>query len=109
MIVPSRWPEPFGLVALQAAQMGRPVIAAASGGLKDVVANGETGWLVPPEDAATLADRMAWLLANPGDARRIGATARRRAIEQFGFDAFLDAYEGAFVEAIDRARQRAAA
>ncbi len=108
MVVPSRWPEPFGLVALQAAQMGRPVIAAASGGLTDVVADGETGWLVPPEDADATADRMALLLANPDMARRLGANARRRATEAFGFDAFLDAYESAFASTIDRARQRAA-
>lgn len=86
MIVPSRWPEPFGLVALQAAQMGRPVIAAASGGLKDVVADGETGWLVPPEDAGALAAAILAAVEAPEERRRRGRNARAAALERYSWE-----------------------
>jgi glycogen synthase len=43
VLAPSRWKEPFGLVALQGAQMGRPVIASRTGGLAEIVVHEETG------------------------------------------------------------------
>ena len=49
VIVPSRWQEPFGLVALQAAQMGRPACVARTGGLPEIVREGETGLLFEPD------------------------------------------------------------
>ena len=52
VLVPSRWNEPFGLVALEAAWAGRPVIALNRGGLPEIVRDGETGFLVPGEDPA---------------------------------------------------------
>src|SRR6185369_17305569 len=46
-VAPSLWPEPFGLVALEAAAAGKPIVATATGGLRDIVIDGETGLLVP--------------------------------------------------------------
>lgn len=57
-LMPSVWQEPFGLVALQAAQMGRPVIASRVGGIPEIVLDGKTGWLVRPGDVAALAEAM---------------------------------------------------
>jgi len=54
-VAPSLWPEPFGLVALEAAAAGKPVIASNIGGLRDIVADGETGLLVEPGDIPALA------------------------------------------------------
>jgi glycosyltransferase involved in cell wall biosynthesis len=92
VVMPSRWREAFGLVALQAALMARPVIATRVGGLPEVVADGETGILVGVEDADALAAALWALLADPAGARAMGARARRRALEQFGFDRHIDAY-----------------
>ncbi|MBI5142772.1 MAG: glycosyltransferase family 4 protein [Nitrospirae bacterium] len=55
LVVPSIWPEPFGLVALEAMASGMPVVASRAGGLQEVVSDGVTGILVKPNDAAELA------------------------------------------------------
>lgn len=82
-LVPSVWREPFGLVALQAAQRGRPVVASATGGLPEVVIAGETGVLVPAGDAVALAEAVAALLARPEELRRLGTNAAQRAAGHF--------------------------
>jgi glycogen(starch) synthase len=93
VVVPSRWDEPFGLVALEAALMGRPVVATRAGGLAEVVEHGITGFVVEKEDVVALADAVVHLFADPGAADRMGGTARRRALERFAWDACVDAYE----------------
>ena len=98
VLMPSRWQEPFGLVALQAAQMGRPVIASAVGGLNEIVAGGQTGLLVPPGDDGALADAVAQLLAQPDRAARLGTSARLRAQKSFAFADFIAAYETVYKE-----------
>jgi glycosyltransferase involved in cell wall biosynthesis len=95
-VMPSRWDEPFGLVAVEAALMARPVVASRVGGLAEVVADGETGLLVDKEDPAALARAVAHLLEDPGAAERMGQAARRRARKLFGFDRQVDAYVGLY-------------
>ncbi len=73
--------------------MARPVIAARAGGLAEVVADGETGLLVPREDPTALAGGIEHLLNNPEIARAMGRAGRQRALGRFGFDRFVDAYE----------------
>jgi glycosyltransferase involved in cell wall biosynthesis len=92
VIMPSRI-EPFGLVALEAAQRARPVIAAAVDGLPEVVRHGETGLLVPPDDVTALAAAIAELATDPDRARRLGAQAYRHALEFFRWEGFVGAYE----------------
>lgn len=101
VLVPSRWPEPFGLVALQAAQRGRPVIASAMGGLPEIVEHGHTGLLVAPDDAGALADAIGSVLGDPPALQRLGDNARRRAAESFDFGAFVGAYERVYADARD--------
>jgi glycogen(starch) synthase len=93
VVVPSRWNEPFGLVALEAALMARPVVAARAGGLAEVVEHGTTGLLADKEDAVAFARAVTDLLADPVWADRIGSTARRRARERFAWDRCVDEYE----------------
>jgi D-inositol-3-phosphate glycosyltransferase len=71
--------ESFGLVALEAQASGTPVVAAAVGGLLDIVEDGVTGWLVERRDARDYADRLARLLGDDALRRRMGALARERA------------------------------
>jgi glycosyltransferase involved in cell wall biosynthesis len=85
VVVPSLG-EGFGMVALEAMERARPVIAAAIGGLEDLVRQGETGLLVPAGEAEPLAQAMLELAADPARAAAMGREARRRALERFPED-----------------------
>jgi phosphatidyl-myo-inositol dimannoside synthase len=74
--------EGFGISLVEASACGLPVVAGHSGGIPDAVRDGETGFLVPPEDPAALADAITRLLADTELAGRIGA-AGRRAVETY--------------------------
>jgi glycosyltransferase involved in cell wall biosynthesis len=79
-LVPSTWGEPLCSVALEAMHMGKPVIAARSGGLIDIVSDGETGILVPPQDPQALCNAMQSLLNNPTERVRMGKLAKQRVV-----------------------------
>jgi len=82
VVVPSRG-EGFGMVALEAMERGRAVIASRVGGLPEIVTEGETGLLVPPDDPAALAAALRELADAPERAAAFGAAGRRRAVEVF--------------------------
>ena len=73
--VPSIRPDPFPNAALEAAAAGLPVVAAAHGGLPEMLRDGHTGVLVPPGDAVALATALRALADDPEHAMRIGAAA----------------------------------
>lgn len=81
VVVPSVWADPCPTVVLEAMAAGRPVVAAASGGILDMVVDGRTGLLVPPGDAAALAKALASVLSDPEAARAFGVAGRDRARE----------------------------
>lgn len=78
-LVPSVVPETFGIVALEAMATGRPVIASRIGALIDVIADGETGFLVPPGDPLALRQAIERLLTDEALRHRMGQAAKRRA------------------------------
>jgi alpha-maltose-1-phosphate synthase len=79
--------EPLGIVNLEAMACGAAVVASRVGGIPEVVADGETGLLVPPGDAGALADALGELLADPTRAAELGQAGRRRAVAEFGWPA----------------------
>jgi glycosyltransferase involved in cell wall biosynthesis len=87
VLVPSHWDEPFGLVPAEALACGAPVVGYAVGALAEVVAQGETGWLVPRGDVAAAAAAVAHV----GEIDR--AACRARVAERFSIAAMLEGYE----------------
>ena len=87
VVLPSVWEEPFGMPAVEAMAAGRPVVASRVGGLPEVVRDGETGLLVPPDDPGALARAVATVLDDAELGRRLGEAGRRRARERFSWDA----------------------
>jgi starch synthase len=79
--------EPLGIVNLEAMACGAAVVASSVGGIPEVVQDGRTGLLVPPDDDAALARAINALLADPGRAAEFGARGRARAVAEFGWDA----------------------
>ena len=106
VVVPSLWPEPLGLVALEAGAAGRPVVASRIGGLAESVVDGETGFLVPPGDDAELADRIGVLLGDSCLARSIGAAAAEHLASTVDREGRLCELIAAYEEAIDRSAAR---
>ncbi|HTS95648.1 MAG TPA: glycogen synthase [Streptosporangiaceae bacterium] len=77
--------EPLGIVNLEAMACGTAVVASRVGGIPEVVADGETGLLVPPGDPALLAAALNALVADPGRAAEMGRLGRARAEAEFGW------------------------
>ncbi len=96
--VPSTEPEPFGVVALEAMALGKPVVAAAHGGLVDIVVPGETGILFVPRDEDSLADALQELVSDGEKRRRMGEAGRIRQKELFSFTAYVKAFHQIYEE-----------
>jgi glycogen(starch) synthase len=107
VVVPSRCQEAFGMVALEAATMGKPVIASNAGGLSEIVVQGRTGLLVEMESPTALAAAIGQLLDDPTAARRMGEAGKARAETEFGAARRVDAFEGLFRRLV-RGGERAA-
>jgi glycosyltransferase involved in cell wall biosynthesis len=90
LLCPLQWEEPFGLVAIEAMLTGTPVLGFARGSLPEIVDEGVTGFLAPPDDVAGLS-RLATRLA-----RFDRAACARRARERFSAAVMTDAYEGLY-------------
>jgi glycosyltransferase involved in cell wall biosynthesis len=103
VVAPSLLPESFGIVALEAAAAGKPAIASDIGGLSDIVADGETGLLVPAGDRGALLSALRRLCDEAPLRARMGAAAARRA-RLFSPDAVVPQFEAAYGEAL-RARE----
>ena len=76
VVVPSLY-EPYGRVIVEAMAFGRTVVATDTDGARDLIKDGETGFIVPIRDVEALADKISYVLSHPKVARRIGEAARR--------------------------------
>lgn len=97
-VVPSLWAEPFGIVAVEAMMRGQAVIASDHGGLREIVANGKTGFLVPPDDSESLAQALLRIFEDRDQLEAMGVAGYARAVENFSLktfcDRFVNHYEG---------------
>ena len=99
--------EGFGLSFVEAAASGVPSVAGDSGGVRSAVLDGETGFVVPPEDDAAVTGAIRRLLGDDALRRRMGAEARRAVLERFNWDRVVRDTIGFATECADRARNRA--
>lgn len=82
------WGESFGLVALEAMAMGKPVVATRAGGVLEFIIDGETGLLVPPRDPQSLARALLELIHHPDQARLMGMKGRQQVETLFTADLY---------------------
>jgi len=87
--MPSRW-EGFGLVALEAMNARRPLVASQVSALPEIVVEGETGRLVPPDDPEQLAKAIGGLLAAPDQARAMAEAGYARLVDKFGVEQMVE-------------------
>jgi glycosyltransferase involved in cell wall biosynthesis len=99
VIVPSLWPEAFGLTCVEALAHAVPVVASAIGGMLDTIRDGVDGFLVPPGNVEAMVERICRLTADRSLARRMGEAGRQRMASTFSSDIFykqiIDVYEDA--------------
>ncbi len=93
VVVCSSWFEGYGSVNLEAMASARPVVSTNRGGPSETVLEGETGFLVPPGDAAALAERVLQLLRDPALRQRMGAAGREHVLRNFTAAAYARHFE----------------
>ncbi len=79
VFVTTPWYEPFGITPVEAMACGTPVIGSNVGGIKYTILDGETGYLIPPNDPDTLSQRLAYLLSKPKTLKKMSEQAILRA------------------------------
>ena len=93
--------EGFGIVCLEAAACGIPIVAGRSGGLPDAVEDGVSGILVDPTDVGAAAEALVSLLMDPGRARAMGEAGRKRVLERFTWERMATDARRMFGEAVE--------
>jgi glycosyltransferase involved in cell wall biosynthesis len=76
VVMPALWPEPLGIVGVEAMARARPVVAFAVGGIPEWLHDGDTGYLARPNDVGDLADKIELVLSDPGRGRAMGLRGR---------------------------------
>jgi glycosyltransferase involved in cell wall biosynthesis len=90
LVVPSRWPEPFGMVGIEAMARGRPVVAFSNGGIPDWLDHDTTGLLVPAADVGAMTAAIQTILDDGPLAARMGEAAASHVLKTFSHQAYLD-------------------
>ncbi|HEY7521918.1 MAG TPA: glycosyltransferase [Methylomirabilota bacterium] len=111
VFVTTPWYEPFGITPLESMACGTPVVGANVGGIKFTVRDGETGYLVPPDDAAAIAERIAHLYRHPRLLNVFRRQAIKRANDLFTWDhvatGVATVYEDVLIAGDPRRREQA--
>ena len=108
LVVPSVG-EAFGRTLIEAMLLGTIVVAADSGGHREIIRNGETGFLVPPDDTQAFADRVRELLERPGEVAALTRRAREDALDRFGTDRHVQSVSTLYEALLSRRKRLAGA
>lgn len=98
MLVCSSHMETFGRVLIEAMALSKPVVATAVGGVPEVVADGEVGFLVPPNDAGTMAARISQLIEDPNLRQTMGRKGYERVLRHYDIRAITRRWEDLYEE-----------
>ncbi|EHR53672.1 glycosyltransferase [Saccharomonospora marina XMU15] len=106
--VPSLY-EGFSLPTVEAMACATPLVVSRAGALPEVVGpDGQCAHLVPPGDAQALAQRLAGLLDDAGQRRRLGEAGRRRAVERYSWRSVAESTVDCYIDSIERMRREGA-
>ncbi len=106
VLVSASWIETFGMVIAESMIAGKPVVATRCGGPEELVADGETGYLVPAKSSEELAGAIARLLDNPQGCEQMGRLGRERASKLFRVEQYVSSVQEAFDKAMEQTRPR---
>lgn len=102
--VPSRWPEPFGIVGIESMSFAKPVAAFEGGGIPDWLEDGKTGFLAEPENIESLRVCMEKLLSAPEEARQMGLRGREAVKQKFSREVYAASVKSVYLESFERAQ-----
>jgi glycosyltransferase involved in cell wall biosynthesis len=110
VVIPSVWPEPFGIVGIEAMSYAKPVVAFRTGGISEWLDDGKSGFLVPPYDVSAMANKIDLLLQQKDFAIEMGMMGHARVQQQFcegiHIQHLLETYNKVIDSIIGRNRER---
>lgn len=105
-VLSSLW-EGFGLVLLEAMSAGNPIVTTEAGPIPEIVKDGETGFLVPPQNPQVMAEKIILLLKNKELARKMGEAGRKRLEEHFTLNKMIQETEAVYDYWLCKVREKA--
>jgi len=99
-VVPSRWEEPFGIVAAEAMMRGTAVVATNTGGLNEIIQDHKTGRLVPVNDPESLSKALTSMLLDPRTTEELGRNGRDFSLKHLTEKIFVDRFEDLYAKLI---------
>ena len=96
VVIPSIWPEPFGLSGLEAMSCAVPVLASRTGGIVDFIEHEEDGLLVEPGDHIGLCEQLDYILDDEDERHRLGNNARKKVLGEYAWPKITDRYVNLF-------------
>jgi glycosyltransferase involved in cell wall biosynthesis len=108
VVAPSTYPDPFNLTLIEGMACGKPVIGSAFGAAREIIVDGETGYVVNPLDTNALAGAIRSLLQDPTRRQSFGATGQARVQELFTLQQQAERMLGIYDEALAESRAAAA-
>lgn len=106
VVMPSVWPEPFGLVGIEALSYGKPVVAFDVGGIGEWLKDGYNGFVVAPKDTLALAEAIKTILCDTSLAREMGRRAYTLAVRQFNLTQHVERLVQVYQQVLSVAKER---